>query len=235
MASLLTSLCTRKRIYVATKYGEPVVARLKALGAHWDPAHKAWWIGAAKRAEVEALLAAYGNPAAVPTEGSAAVAVSVGLSADAPAGVVADKLEEAGKVKEAERVRQGQAAQRPADEVRLTGKGTYQGRTYYLGARTKDGQRVLILGLPRPDGSYFERWVPAAEVTVTKEYQPRQVWDGRRYSGRTVTKYQTLGGIARFLRDQKNPATRRGCCTECGSYGPCGQPCSECGGEGSYA
>ena len=40
---------------------------------------------------------------------------------------------------------------------------------------------------------------------------------------------------ARFRDRQADPATRRGPCTECGAWGPSGEPCRECGGEGSHA
>jgi len=36
----------------------PIRDRLRSLGAHWDGDRKAWWIGAAKRSDLEAMLAA---------------------------------------------------------------------------------------------------------------------------------------------------------------------------------
>lgn len=57
MAKIREDLSTGKRIYVETKYGEPVVKKLKCLGAHWDATTKCWWLGVAKKAEVIALLA----------------------------------------------------------------------------------------------------------------------------------------------------------------------------------
>jgi hypothetical protein len=214
----------------------PVKDQIKGMGGHWDADRRQWWVGAKKLADAERLASETSQPVFAATAGSAQVAARVGLPTDTPAGIVADKLEEEGRATagQAQAVRTGGYVQRPARDVRLTGKGEYQGRSYYLGCRTKDGQRILILGLPRPDGTYFERWVPATEVRVTKVYQPREQWDGRRYSGRTVTVYQTLGSIAAFIRDQRNPDTARGQCTECGHYGPRGQACSECGGEGTH-
>lgn len=194
----------------------PAKDRIKGMGGHWDGESRAWWVGAAKLAEAERLVAELASPAEK-------AARELGLRPGTAAGVVADALREAGREDEADAVRAAANAprpQRPADEVRLTGKGTYQGRSYYLGPRTRDGQRVLILGLPKADGSYFERWVATAEVTVTKTYQPRQVWDGRRYSGRTVEKHQTLGGIAAFIaREQRNRAAGGDVCAECGKSG----------------
>lgn len=194
----------------------PVKGRIKAMGGHWDGDRRAWWVGAKKEAEARALADELATPAQK-------AAVGMGMQADTPAGVVADALDEAGKAADAQAVRDAAGApkqQRPASEVRLTGKGTYQGRSYYLGPQTKDGARVLILGLPKPDGSYFEHWVPAAEVQVTKTYQPREVWDGRRYSGRTRTVYQTLGGIADFIaRENRNRTSGGAVCAACGKSG----------------
>lgn len=36
---------TPRRVYIKTRYGEPVVEKLKDLGAHWDPSTKMWWVG----------------------------------------------------------------------------------------------------------------------------------------------------------------------------------------------
>ena len=211
-------------------------SQIKEIGGHWDGARRQWWVGAAKLAAAQELVAELAAPVMVATDGSRAAAASVGLDPDTPAGVVADAMQEAGH-RGADSVRTGGRAQRPAGEVRLTGKGTYQGRTYYVGPQTRDGQRVLICGLPREDGTYYERWVPAAEVTITRTYEAREVWDGRRYSGRTELRYQTLGGIASFIRRQQQRThearadEHRGTPTPCGRR-DCralrGQWCSDC-------
>lgn len=45
-----------KRLYaVGNTY--PVKDALKGIGAKWDPETKAWWVGTAKRAELEAIIA----------------------------------------------------------------------------------------------------------------------------------------------------------------------------------
>jgi hypothetical protein len=124
----------------------------------------------------------------------------------------------------------GERAPEDPDKIRLTGKGKYKGRSYYLGAYTRVGDRVRLLTLPGPDGKYLDFWADVREVTVEKTYQPRTVGRGR-YASQEHT---TLGSIARFIARQSNPATRRGQCYECGEWGPAGEPCSECGGEGSY-
>lgn len=52
---------TGQRIYLlGDTY--PVKDQIKAAGGHWDPDRKAWWVGVAKRAEMEALSAKLGNP-----------------------------------------------------------------------------------------------------------------------------------------------------------------------------
>lgn len=58
MASIRADISTKTRVYVQTRYGEPAVAELKQLGAHWDPEQKCWWVGSAKRKAVEDLLIA---------------------------------------------------------------------------------------------------------------------------------------------------------------------------------
>lgn len=40
---------------------------------------------------------------------------------------------------------------------------------------------------------------------------------------------------ASWVQQQADPETRRGQCAECGQWGPSGENCSGCGGEGSYA
>lgn len=46
-----------RRVYVSTPYGHPVVAKLKSLDSHWDADSKRWWVGIAKKGEVEKILA----------------------------------------------------------------------------------------------------------------------------------------------------------------------------------
>lgn len=113
-------------------------------------------------------------------------------------------------------------SQRPASEVRLTGKGICDGRSCFLGPQTKDGTKILILGLPKEDGSYFECWVEIGKVEVTKTYEPRE------FRGRT--EYTTLGSIASFIRRQKNEGTRRVQCHECDAWHDIDEKCRECGG-----
>lgn len=54
-----------QRVYVV---GDTYAVRsqIKALGAHWDGERKAWWLGAAKRAAAEALVASLAAAPAAP-------------------------------------------------------------------------------------------------------------------------------------------------------------------------
>lgn len=97
----------------------------------------------------------------------------------------------------------GERTAQDPSEIRLTGKGEYKGRTYYLGSRTRDGLKVRCLTLPGADGKFLDFWAAVSEVRVVKTYQSREVWDGRRYSNRTVTKYTTLGSIADFVKESR--------------------------------
>lgn len=104
------------------------------------------------------------------------------------------------------------------NNIRLTGKGRYKGREYYAGAVVNG--RVRLLTLPDDEGDYLDFWVDCAEVEETKTYAPRQVWDGRRGSNNTVTRYTTLGSIARFVREQKaSEAAGLPQCAACGKRG----------------
>lgn len=52
-----------RRVYVQVRYGDPCVAALKELGAHWDAISKRWWASSAKREQVEAAVkASAGQP-----------------------------------------------------------------------------------------------------------------------------------------------------------------------------
>jgi hypothetical protein len=217
---------------------------LRRLGCTTTKESGSWetWIGTAKRAAIEQWLESI-DPARVvtePTAGSRAIAESLGLDRETPCGIVADKLEDAGRLREARRIRDGLTAQLPPDEVRLAGKVKYKGRIWYLASSIRltalgSPHQAHLVGLPRPDGTYTEFWVDSQLCEPVKTYHPRQVWDGRpRVFNRTITQYTTLGSIADFIRQQQDPATARGQCVECGHWGPSGEPCSGCCGEGVH-
>lgn len=176
--------------------------RIKDLGGHWDGDRKQWWIGAAKRADAESLVAELNGTApqfagATATAASAKVAESVGLSADTPAGIVADAVEERGDAKAAADLR------KPVEDIsecRVYAQVEYKGRRYYVIAETKDRTRCRLATL-QEDGPVY--WADMSACTLIKTYPGREVWDGRRYSGRTVTKYTTIGSLRSFIAQQK--------------------------------
>jgi hypothetical protein len=216
-----------RRIYFA---GDTFAARdrIKSMGGKWDPESRRWWVGSAKSAKARELVAELAHPT------TPRAAASAGLDPSTPAGIVADRLEETGHGREAASVRAGRDIEDP-DKVRLTGKGTYKGKTYYISASTRDGSRVRLLTLPDAAGKYLDFWANSTDVEVTKRYEVRTRWNGR-YGGssRQLEQYTTLGSIARFLRQQAEPGQRRGRCTECDAWGPVGEPCRSCGGEGTH-
>lgn len=184
---------------------------IKRLGGHWDGDRRQWWIGAAKRAAAEKLVTELNGTTpqfagATATPASAKVAESVGLSADTPAGIVADRVEEGGDAKKAADLR------KPVEDLsaaRVYAKVEYKGHTYYVIARTMTQAtateapkplRVRLATL-REDGPVF--WADAQQCRLIKEYHGRKVWDGLRYSNRTVTTYTTLGSIRSFVAEQR--------------------------------
>ncbi len=161
MAHIDATISTGRRLYVRTAYGEPVVAGLKSLGAHWDGAAKAWWISPTKRAAVEELL------------------------------VGADKAAEEAPYEPA----------KPEDVTacRVYARVTHGGRPYYVIAETKDLTRCRITTL---DGA-APRWVDCADCELIRRYEGRERWDGRRYSGKTITVYPTIGSLREFRNEQR--------------------------------
>jgi hypothetical protein len=192
--------------------------RIKALGAKPGEldGRFAWWVGVKKLAQAEALVAELSAPSAAVQEAAA----KVGLDPSAPAGVIADKLDEEGHAAQAEAIRNPPKAKQDPADIRLTGKGEYKGRAYYMGSQTKDSSRVRLLTLPDAKGEYLDFWADVSAVKVIKTYAPRDVWDGRRYSGRTVKQYTTLGSIADFIaREQRNRKAGGAVCAACGKSG----------------
>jgi ribosomal protein L37AE/L43A len=178
MAHIRSDASSATRVYVQTAYGEPVVAGLKALGAHWDTEKKMWWVGKAKRAAVEALL--------------------VGADAEKDAGWPEKAAED-------------------LDGARVHAQVEYKGRKYYVIAETKDLTRCRLMTL---DAGFAPFWADCAGCNLVRRYEGREAWDGRRYSGKTVTQYQTIGSLRRF-RDYQNEALRNGnpACAACGRRG----------------
>lgn len=98
------------------------------------------------------------------------------------------------------------------NDIRLTGKGRYKGRTYFAGSITRDGNKVRLLTLPDANEEYLDFWALCSEVEEVKHYEPRE------YRGRT--EYTTLGSIARLVdRENRNRAEGEEVCAECGKSG----------------
>lgn len=182
MASIRTDLSTARRVYVQTAYGEPIVARLKRLGAHWDAAVKCWWLGAAKKEEVQALL------------------------------VDADQRVESG-------AEPAQAAE-DLSKARVYAQVEYQGRRYYVIAEQKGSDGLPVRARLTTLDGLQPFWVDCAACQLVRTYEGREVWDGRRYSGRTEIRYQTIGSLRDF-RDQQQRARASGepVCAGCGKAG----------------
>lgn len=203
MATIDESLSDGRRVYVRTKFGEPVVAELKRMGAHWDAESKAWWLGAAKRAEVQALLKGPANlDARDPVQHAAK----------------ADMLEEAGKAEEAAAVRAAGPEKENVDDCRAYAQVTYKGRRYYVIAEQRDKatREPLRCRLTTLDG-LAPFWVDCQACELVRTYEGREVWDGRRYSGKTRTVYSTIGSLRAF-RDRQRQGEKDGlpACSVCG-------------------
>lgn len=88
-----------------------------------------------------------------------------------------------------------EAPKESLDDRRVYAKVQYKGRTYYVVGESGDRCRLTVL-----DGS-LDFWTDKSACSLLKEYTPREVWDGRRYSGKTVTQYTTLGSLRDFIAD----------------------------------
>lgn len=89
-------------------------------------------------------------------------------------------------------------------------------RKYYVIAESHSNNRCRLTVL---DGS-INFWVAMGDCKLIKTYHPREVWDGRRNSGKTITRYTTLDSLREFIADRKR-AEESGevCCAECGRPG----------------
>ncbi len=65
MSNSITLQLAAKRIYFAGNTF-PIKDKIKALGGHWDGDRKMWWVGSAKAAEANALIAELAGSAASP-------------------------------------------------------------------------------------------------------------------------------------------------------------------------
>lgn len=196
--------------------------RIKRLGGHWDGEERCWWIGTAKRAEAEALVAALNGGI---TAESAKAAESVDLDPNTtPPGIVADKLDDAGRTKEAEALRE--PPKEDLSKCRVYAQVEYKGRRYHQIARTGDGSRLRLCTLDT-DGPVF--WADATECQTVKTYAGREQFGG--YHRGTITVYPTIGSLRRFRDRQRDPnARKRVQCHECDAWHDAGETCPECAG-----
>lgn len=120
------------------------------------------------------------------------------------------------------------------DDCLLGQVETQRGKAWWCG-QTRDGARYRLASM---DGSRTW-WADAAQCRIVKTYAPRQVWDGRYCSGRTVERRQTWGSMRRFLAERaaQTPAqrdesdARRAAIKECGGVCRCSRPIDEGDGE----
>ncbi len=94
-----------------------------------------------------------------------------------------------------------------ADQVRLVGKATYKGRTYYVRALTLDGTRCRLTTLDQSLDFWAGLGDGADQAQIVKRYQPREE---RGMYGRPTGRmqYTTLGSIQRFLEREKAAEAR---------------------------
>lgn len=181
-----------RRIYVETRYGEPVVERLKDLGAHWDRDRRAWWLGAGKAGAVEALLAE--------------------TAATAPAGPVKDDpaaVRLVGKARYKGRTYYVRWAG-------ITKRGGYAMRLVTLDQALDfwaDGlDPAALLSDVTGARARQEQAEKDGLAVLVKTYPARE------YRGRT--EYTTLASIQRFIeRERANRAAGGAVCAACGTSG----------------
>jgi hypothetical protein len=202
---------------------------LKRIGCHWDGDRRQWWIGKAKREELEAVVATLNG--ALPEAASAAA--TVGLRPDAPACAVADKLREEGHDDDADKVQIAMEMPAPAEDLsrcRVYAQVEYKGRRYYVIAEARNVGRCRLTTLDGP----LAFWADMADCTVVRTYEGRAKWNGRRGSASAdVTVYQTLGELKSFRDRQartQGTGRERVQCIECGSWYAMADGCGDCGG-----
>lgn len=138
----------------------PIKDKIKALGAHWDADRKQWWVGAAKRAEAEALIATLATTPASPS------GTSTNRTGDGDRTVVAGKATYKGRT------------------AYIVGR-VARGRTHWddrvTPVTTRDGAKILLASM---DGSRTW-WAPQGAAQIIKTYdKPRTIAGLRRFAER---------------------------------------------------
>lgn len=85
-----------------------------------------------------------------------------------------------------------------ANKLQIAAKVEYKGRTYYCSSFAIQG-RLHLHSLPDSKGDFISFWADNSACVVVKNYQKRTVGFGRH----AREEYQSLGGIARFIAQQK--------------------------------
>jgi hypothetical protein len=210
----------RRLYFIGLTYDQSLRAR-NELGAKWDDERRQRWVGTTKKEEAEKFLADLVAPVAVATPASQRAAHSLGLDPSTPAALVADALTESGVRDEvADKIRHSETAEEIA-ALRVYAKVRYKARDYYVVAEMLDkvARQPLRCRLTTLDGM-APFWVDCADCELVRTYRPKERWDGRRYSGRTETVYDTIGSLRRF-RDEQAKARKNGepACASCGKRG----------------
>ena len=193
-------------------------SKAKEIGCHWDGERRQWWIGTTKKDVAAKLVEQVNNTPTTqrtPTPASARIAVTVGLSPDTPADIVADRVQDAGDERAAQQLR---TPPEDVSDCRVYAQVEYKGRRYYVIAesREKETGQPMRCRLTTLDG-LTPFWADCSECNLIKSYPGREVWDGRRYSGKTVTRYTTIGSLRDFRASQKMAAANGAPqCAACG-------------------
>lgn len=105
------------------------------------------------------------------------------------------------------------------DNIRLVGKATYKGRTYYVRCLSQDRTRARLITLDAAIDFWVQVGTGESEAQIVKSYQPREERGAYgRPTGRMI--YQTLGSIQKFIEKQKREeAAGTPKCAECGKRG----------------
>lgn len=154
------TLSTEGRRTYITGNTYPVRDSIRAIGAHWDAARKAWWT--AKRADAEALVASLGKPQAE----SEAADSQPKREAPGESATVAGRAEYKGKT------------------YYVAGR-IVRGRTHWddsvQAVASRDGAKVLLYSR---DGS-LQFWADRGAISVQKSYDRPQTISGlKRYAER---------------------------------------------------
>lgn len=181
-----------RRVYV-TGDTYPIRETISQCGGHWDGDRKAWWVGTAKKAEIEsAIQKQIGQPVQPANAGGNQAKEAPGLDAK-----IAGRAEYKGK------------------PYYIAGRVVDY--TDVAPVTTRDGAKVLLYAR---DGS-FQFWAARSEVTVTKEYRGattiRKVQDYAQAvkSGKAGTCAECGRSSTRLITCTDSSSLAGDCCPSC--------------------